>query len=74
MLAENGFQLTLTGNAADWISEKGFDPQYGARPVKRIIQKYVLNELSKQFLAGMVEKSQIIEIDTEDGKLVFRGK
>ena len=74
LLAENGFQLTLTGNAADWISEKGFDPQYGARPVKRIIQKYVLNELSKQFLAGMVEKSQIIEIDTEDGKLVFRGK
>lgn len=74
LLAENGFQLTLTENAVDWISEKGFDPQYGARPVKRIIQKYVLNELSKQFLAGMVEKSQLIEIDTEGGKLVFRGK
>ena len=72
LLIESGFQLKITENAIQWISEKGFNPQYGARPVKRIIQKYVLNELSKQLLAGEVQKSQFVKIDTEDGKLVFR--
>jgi ATP-dependent Clp protease ATP-binding subunit ClpB len=71
LLIDSGFQLKITEDAIDWISEKGFNPQYGARPVKRIIQKYVLNELSKQLLAGEVQKSSIIIVDCKARQLVF---
>jgi len=73
LLIESGFQLKITDNAIGWITNKGFNPQYGARPVKRVIQKYVLNELSKQLLAGKVEKSSFILIDSEGDGLVFNG-
>ena len=63
LLKDSEFQLKITDKAVEWISEKGFNPQYGARPVKRIIQKYVLNELSKQLLSGSVQKSSVILID-----------
>ncbi len=72
LMADNDFQLTITEKAADWIAHKGYNPQYGARPVKRVFQKEVLNELSKQFLAGKVHKHGSIEVDLADNKLIFR--
>jgi ATP-dependent Clp protease ATP-binding subunit ClpB len=73
LLIDSGFQLQLSDKAIQWISEKGFNPQYGARPVKRVIQKYVLNELSKRLLSGEVEKSKLILLDVEGDRLIFRG-
>jgi ATP-dependent Clp protease ATP-binding subunit ClpB len=55
----------------EWIAKKGYDPQYGARPVKRVIQKYLLNELSKRILAGTVKKNESIKVDAFDEDLVF---
>jgi len=70
-LAEQDIKLTVTNEAIDWLSQLGFDPQFGARPVKRVIQKQVLNELSKAILAGKVKKEQSIQLDMFDNKLVF---
>jgi len=71
MLEENGIHLTATPEAISWLSELGFDPQFGARPVKRILQKKVLNELSKQILAGKVPKSGEIVVDMFDRDIIF---
>jgi ATP-dependent Clp protease ATP-binding subunit ClpB len=54
------------------LAEAGFDPEFGARPVKRAIQRYVLNDLSKKMLSGEVNREHEIEIDAEDGVLVMR--
>ena len=68
MLAENGIVLEYTAAARDWIAEAGFDPLYGARPVKRTIQRYVVNDLSKRILAGEVDRTRPIRIDaTKEG-------
>lgn len=72
LLAGNGLTLTYTPAALQFIATEGFDPQFGARPVKRVIQRYVLNELSKAILSGTVDKAKPIEIDVESGVLVFR--
>ena len=72
ILNEREFNIEISEKAISWIGEKGFNPQFGARPVKRVIQKQVLNELSKQILAGTVNKEHTIKIDIEDGGLVFR--
>ncbi|MCF6243260.1 MAG: AAA family ATPase, partial [Bacteroidales bacterium] len=72
MLEQQGFKLEISDAAAQWIGEKGYSPQFGARPVKRVLQKYVLNELSKQILAETVSKEQAIIVDLENGRLVFR--
>ena len=58
--------------ALDFIADKGFDPQFGARPVKRVIQKYVLNELSKALLGGTVDRNRPIVIDRKDDGLEFK--
>ncbi len=71
-LTEFGIQLTATEYAMDFIRTKGYDPQFGARPIKRVIQKNVLDELSKQLLAGTVEKNSEIVMDIFDDKIVFR--
>ncbi|HET7817875.1 MAG TPA: ATP-dependent chaperone ClpB [Bacteroidia bacterium] len=71
-LAEMNIRLTAGEYALDWISTKGFDPQFGARPIKRVIQKNVLDELSRQLLAGAVEKNSEIVMDVFDDKIVFR--
>ena len=71
-IAEQGIQLSVTDEAIDWLSELGYDPQFGARPVKRVIQKQVLNELSKQILAGTVNKDEEIVLDMFDRQFVFR--
>ena len=72
MLEENGVKLEFTDAALDLIAEKGYDPQFGARPVKRVIQKMVLNELSKELLSGHVDRSRAIVIDRAGEGLVFR--
>ncbi len=71
-LAKNGIALEFTDAALRYIAREGFDPQFGARPVKRVIQRYVLNELSKQLLAGQVDNNRPITIDVEGEQLVFR--
>ncbi len=71
MLEGNGVTMTITDAATDFIAEKGFDPQFGARPVKRAIQNYLLNDLSKKILDGSVSKDSDINVDVKDGALVF---
>ena len=72
MLAPQGFTLSITEEAIDALAEAGYDPEFGARPVKRAIQRDVLNDLSKRLLAGDVDRDRPITIDAEDGRLVFK--
>ncbi len=73
MLSQSDVNIDITDSAIDWIAEQGFDPSYGARPLKRLMQKYILNELSKQILAGKVMKDKEIIVDYFDGsELIFR--
>ncbi|NHM04281.1 ATP-dependent chaperone ClpB [Flavobacterium celericrescens] len=74
MLAHQQITMDATPEAIDYLAEKGFDPQYGARPVKRVIQREVLNQLSKEILAGKVTVDSIILLDSFDGQLVFRNQ
>ncbi len=71
MLSENGIVLEYTEAARDWIATAGFDPLYGARPVKRTIQRYVVNDLSKRILAGDIDRSKPIRIDASADGLTF---
>jgi ATP-dependent Clp protease ATP-binding subunit ClpB len=71
-LKRSGYRATMTEAAIDWIAEAGFDPQFGARPVKRMMQKFLLNDLSKEILAGRIDKEREIVVDVEGGHLVFR--
>ena len=73
-LAAQDIKMTASDEAIEWISQLGFDPQFGARPVKRVIQRQVLNELSKQLLADTVHKDKEIVLDMFDNKLVFRNQ
>ncbi len=70
-LEEMGITLDASEEALDWLAQLGYDPQFGARPLKRVIQKRVLNELSKELLAGKIEKDSKITLDTFDNKFVF---
>ena len=70
-LTEMGIHLTASDEALDWLAQLGYDPQYGARPLKRVIQKHILNELSKEILAGKVDKESHIKLDMFDNKFVF---
>ncbi|MCI5084255.1 MAG: AAA family ATPase, partial [Saprospiraceae bacterium] len=72
LLEERDITLTVTKEAMRWIATMGFNPEFGARPVKRLIQKKVLNELSKQILRGKVEPNSHIVMDAFDDKVVFR--
>ena len=74
MLASNNVNVEITDRAVDLLTRLGFDPQYGARPVKRVIQKFLLNEMSRQILAGKIDKEKILTIDVDEdgGGLVFR--
>ncbi|MBO4398196.1 MAG: type VI secretion system ATPase TssH, partial [Bacteroidaceae bacterium] len=71
MLADSGISIYLTQKAFDFLSQVGYDPAFGARPVKRAIQQYLLNELSKLILAEKIDKSKPIEIDADGTKLIF---
>jgi ATP-dependent Clp protease ATP-binding subunit ClpB len=72
LLKEKDLKLFVTEHAFDYIVEAGYDPFFGARPVKRVIQKQVLNELSKALLGGTVDKTKNVVMDFFDGKIVFR--
>jgi ATP-dependent Clp protease ATP-binding subunit ClpB len=72
MLAGYQLKLDVTADAIDWLAEKGYDPQLGARPVKRLIQKEIVNELSKEIIGGSVVKEDTIKVDVADGHLTFR--
>ena len=72
MLKEQGFQIESTEEAIEWLAQLGYDPQFGARPVKRLFQKKVLNELSKQILAGSISQEQPIVLDMIENHLFFR--
>lgn len=72
MLAANGITLEVTPEALKFLAEEGYDPEFGARPVKRVIHRLVLNRLSKDILAQTVDKERPIIIDVKDGDLVFK--
>jgi ATP-dependent Clp protease ATP-binding subunit ClpB len=73
-LEKNNIKLSATKKAIDYIANVGFDPQFGARPIKRVIQKDILNELSKMILAEKVNKDATIVVDEKNGQLIFRNK
>lgn len=73
-LAEQDIKISATNDAIEWLAQLGYDPQFGARPVKRVMQKQVINELSKQILADKIDKDHEIVLDMFDNKFVFRNK
>ncbi len=73
-LAENGIDLLFSEYALDFLSENGYDPQFGARPLKRLIQKEIVNPLSKKILAGDINKEHPVLVDVFDGTVVFRNE
>ena len=72
MLMESGIDLRVTDDAIDYIAKEGYDPQFGARPVKRALQRLVLNELSKAIIAGKVDRNRPVIVELRDGELKFR--
>ncbi|WP_138433590.1 ATP-dependent chaperone ClpB [Winogradskyella algicola] len=74
MIAQQGITFDATPEAKAYLADKGYNPEYGARPVKRVIQKEVLNQLSKEILSGRVTTDSIILLDEFDGQLVFRNQ
>jgi ATP-dependent Clp protease ATP-binding subunit ClpB len=71
MIAGYNMKLIIKDKALDWLTEKGYDPQLGARPVKRLIQKEIINELSKEIIGGSVSKEDTIVVDVNDDHLSF---
>jgi ATP-dependent Clp protease ATP-binding subunit ClpB len=74
LVAKNGIDLEFSDYAIDYLAENGFDPQFGARPLKRLIQKEIVNKLSKKILAGDIDKSHPVLVDVFDGTVVFRNE
>ena len=74
MLDKQQITIDATDEAISYLTERGYDPQYGARPIKRTIQREVLNKLSKELLAGDIKSDSIILIDSFDDGLVFRNQ
>ena len=74
MVVRNGIDLRFSDYALDYLAENGFDPQFGARPLKRLIQKEIVNPLSKKILAGDIDKSHPVLVDVFDGVVVFRNE
>ena len=72
MLAEKGIEFKATEAAIINLATIGFDPQYGARPIKRVIQREVLNKLSKEILAGKITSESSIELDYQNGNFLFK--
>jgi|UniRef100_UPI00404B4B5B ATP-dependent Clp protease ATP-binding subunit ClpB len=70
-LSEMGIEIEASEEALDWLSQLGYDPQFGARPLKRVIQKRILNELSKEILSGKIDKESKIKLDVFDNQFVF---
>jgi ATP-dependent Clp protease ATP-binding subunit ClpB len=71
ILKNNSFNMEVSESAVKWLADHGYDPQLGARPVKRLIQKEVVNELSREIISGKIRKDSIVRIDVKNGNLVF---
>ncbi len=71
-LSENGVNLHVTDKAISTLAETGFDPQFGARPIKRALQRYLLNDLSKQLIAGIIDRNHTVTVDSDSGILIFK--
>lgn len=74
LLKENDVTLNITDAAVRFIAQAGFDPEFGARPIKRAIQRLLLNDLSKQLLAGNIDKDKPVTVDADDNMLLFSNK
>ena len=74
MLAHQHITMDATPEAIAYLSKKGYDPQFGARPLKRLVQKEIVNKLSKRILAGDIDKSKPVLVDVFDGTVVFRNE
>jgi len=74
LVAQNGIDLQFSEYALDYLAENGYDPQFGARPLKRLIQKEIVNQLSKRILAGDIDKTRPVLVDVFDGTVVFRNE
>ncbi len=74
LVAKNGIDLQFSEYALDYLAENGYDPQFGARPLKRLVQKEIVNQLSKRILAGDIDKSKPVLVDVFDGTVVFRNE
>ena len=74
IVAQSGIELKFSDYAVDYLAENGYDPQLGARPLKRLIQKQIINQLSKRILAGDIDKSKPVLVDVFDNTVVFRNE
>ncbi|MFN5422809.1 MAG: AAA family ATPase, partial [bacterium] len=74
LVGKSDIELSFTGYTIDYLAENGFDPQFGARPLKRLIQKEIVNQLSKRILAGDIDKTKPVVVDVFDGVVVFRNE
>ncbi|MBP5474036.1 MAG: AAA family ATPase, partial [Bacteroidales bacterium] len=74
LVEKNGITLSVTDKAINWLAEQGYDPQLGARPVKRLIQKEIVNNLSKELIAGHLPMDSNVVVDYKEGKIVFENK
>ena len=74
LVAQSGIKLEFSDYALDYLAENGYDVQFGARPLKRLIQKQIVNQLSKRILAGDIDKSKPVLVDVFDGVVVFRNE
>lgn len=71
MLGANNINLVVSEEAIDWLALAGFDTQFGARPIKRAIQRYLLNELSKKIIAQVIDQNKPVNVDVKENSLVF---
>jgi len=74
LVMKNGIDLQFSNYAIDYLAENGYDPQFGARPLKRLIQKEIVNQLSKKILSGELDKTKAVMVDVFDGLVVFRNE
>ena len=74
LISKNGIDLEFTDYALEYLAENGYDPQFGARPLKRLIQREIINQLSKKILAGDIDKTKPVLVDVFDGTVVFRNE
>jgi ATP-dependent Clp protease ATP-binding subunit ClpB len=74
LLKQTGIELQFSDYALEFLADQGFDPQFGARPLKRLIQKEIVNMLSKKILAGDIDKSRPVIVDVFDNTVVFRNE
>jgi ATP-dependent Clp protease ATP-binding subunit ClpB len=74
LVAQSGIELKFSDYALEFLADQGFDPQFGARPLKRLIQKEIVNQLSKRILAGDIDKAHPVLVDVFDNTVVFRNE